>query len=845
MTVFRLVGLLLILPALNISDSYCYDVLDRALDVVQWANQPIGTAFQFSSYDRYGGNGDGGTFLRTDPDGSKVMAEMSGPGVISRIWVTRQPFPSNAIFRIFVDDTSAVIDTTLRQFFGFMEPFTPPLADSAAGGYYSYIPIHFQDTCRIVLLPESPYQALYYQITGIQFPETTQVDPFALPMPPEWETKLSQWESMWGSVGSCPWTPSDTSIYLLSTTISPNQQDTIFSISTPGVINSLIVSLSPYSQQILDDLIFRIYWDGSTFPSVDGTLGDIFGSHWYSVTTLSIPIGCHSPLLYSYFPCPFDACTITLTSQSPTSVGIQSTVSVVNEEPDTMRFWATTQSEPSTNYGQDYTLLSIEGRGHYIGCQLYMEGSVLGNQHNFLEGDQHIYVDGEPFPSIHGTGTEDDFNGGYYFRYYAFLRPIHGTSLYNYYPRQVAAYRIHLTDPIPFDSSITVSTEHGPFNNIPTNYHSVAYSYRQKNQVDFVDPPPGGLLFPGEHLTLIGWGFPPHGTITAYWGTSIVSTEPDPLVSDSYGGFRAAVVVPDTAPGFCRLGASVDGIDIQRPARVVEYRNTSSFEFRLSGMDTIAYPGTDTLSLDGQGFSPGAIVFFRLSDADLVCFENPTTVDSGCTFHAVAIVPDAVTGLYALTAVPSIGSPITSDRFVFINKRWVIEMEQTAPAFATSGDYCAAEFRGYPNYIGEWGDNLDLQLQSNAVDDSMTLQIGLPNSGVWNVEMGYTLFRYAGDFDVNFESTGYGSTWLGYSANYCHSGLVSVGTELLSQESYVTFHVVGKDPRSQNYWIGIDRLEFTPGIPPADSVIDDLTISIIPEGVVLTWSPIMIDSSGY
>jgi len=188
---------------------------------------------------------------------------------------------------------------------------------------------------------------------------------------------------------------------------------------------------------------------------------------------------------------------------------------------------------------------------------------------------------------------------------------------------------------------------------------------------------------------------------------------------------------------------------------------------------------------------------------------------------------------------------MSSDRMVFVDRRWVVELEQTAPAIATSGDYCGAEFRGYPNYVGEWGDDLDLQLQSNAIDDFMTLQFYLPNSGCWDIHMAYTRFKYAADFSIDFQGSGYGPTWQGYSPDYRHSGLVLLGNQCLSQQSSVTFRVVGRDPRSQNYWIGIDRLEFTPSIPPADSVINDLTISIIQEGVVLTWSPIMIDSSGY
>ena len=43
-------------------------------------------ALQFSSYDRNGGNEDTGNWLRVEDDGTRVLAEVDGPGRITRIW---------------------------------------------------------------------------------------------------------------------------------------------------------------------------------------------------------------------------------------------------------------------------------------------------------------------------------------------------------------------------------------------------------------------------------------------------------------------------------------------------------------------------------------------------------------------------------------------------------------------------------------------------------------------------------------------------------------------------------------------------------------------------------------
>ncbi len=665
-----------------------------------------------------------------------------------------------------------------------------------------------------------------------------------LPLSPAWESKLDQWESMWDSAGQSIWTPPDTTVWQTTVSIPPSGQDTIFTLASPGVMSCLELTLNPYTQGVLDNLTLRIFWDGSQIPSIEGTLGDIFGSHWGAVTMSSVPIGCLPPTLYSYFPSPFDNCIVTISSQHTSSVEVQFRVEYVSGDPGNMRFWANTRHDINTSYGQDYVLLDVQGKGHYMGCQLYMKGTLYGNDHAFLEGDQRINVDGESFPSIHGTGTEDDFNGGYYFLNGTSICPIHGAPWWQFYEKETSAYRFHLTDMIPFDSSIVVATEHGPFNNVPNIYSSTAYFYQESFQVDFTDPAPEAILYPDEEITVLGWGFPVNTEITVYWGNSPIGTEPTLLTTDNSGRFEAVITAPDTAAGFYRIGAAAEGEEVRRAVRILEYRDTRLFEFNLSGTDTIAYPGVDTLFLRGEGFIPGATVDFLLSNYELSCLSTPVVVDSGSTFLAAAIVPDTLIGLYSVSTIPSIGDPLTSEDSLLIDEQWIVEMERLLPPTATSpSDYCRAQYMVYPQYVGEWSDGFHLELLSNAINDYMTLGLSLPDSGYWDISMGYTLFRNGSNFVIEFPQSGISGVWSGYSYTTTHSGLQSVGNLFLPEQTTVTFRVVGQHPASRNFWIGIDYMKFTPGDPaPADTVINDLTIAWEQGDVRLNWSPVMIDS---
>jgi hypothetical protein len=99
-------------------------------------------------------------------------------------------------------------------------------------------------------------------------------------------------------------------------------------------------------------------------------------------------------------------------------------------------------------------------------------------------------VDGETRPSFHGTGTEDFYEGGWYFtsgfRTKPFTLPLNGfpSVLERSSGCEVkdcrSVYRLMLADAVPFRRSLRFGIEHGPTNDVDAVYSSTAFWYRQR-----------------------------------------------------------------------------------------------------------------------------------------------------------------------------------------------------------------------------------------------------------------------------------------------------------------------------------------------------------------------------
>jgi hypothetical protein len=157
-------------------------------------------------------------------------------------------------------------------------------------------------------------------------------------------------------------------------------------------------------------------------------------------------------------------------------------------------FHALWKRDIRTNYDSNYVILNTTGRGHVVGVNMNLQS--YDGSFSFLEGDEKVFVDNERRPSIQGTGTEDYFSGGWYFRNGIFSGPYGGLLLKNDTLGRISAYRLHILDPIPFKKSIKFTIEHGHGNEEIADYSSTVYWYQSEPHKPFQPFPPAGQRIP-------------------------------------------------------------------------------------------------------------------------------------------------------------------------------------------------------------------------------------------------------------------------------------------------------------------------------------------------------------
>ncbi len=283
--------------------------------------------------------------------------------------------------------------------------------------------------------------------------------------------------------------------------IAPGQTAVLAEIKGPAAIHHIWFTISAeafYGRK----LILRMYWDGEDTPSVEVPVGDFFAvGHGLNRNLVSIPVvrSSEGRALNCYWLMPFRwSARITVTNEGNRPVGsfyyYIDYRQLEDIKPDTPYFHAQYRQEFPCEPGKNYLILDAVGRGHYVGCNL----SVLQRSMGWWgEGDDMIYVDGEEFPSLHGTGSEDYFSDAWGMR--------EGNNLYYGCSLQeedfqvgakATVYRFHLADPIPFSRSIRVTIEHGHANDRSDYYSSVAYWYQTEPHKPFPPFPPAEKRLP-------------------------------------------------------------------------------------------------------------------------------------------------------------------------------------------------------------------------------------------------------------------------------------------------------------------------------------------------------------
>lgn len=240
----------------------------------------------------------------------------------------------------------------------------------------------------------------------------------------------------------------------------------------------------PISQTILKTLIIQIYFDGAEEPQVAAPVGDFFGIGLCEVASFtSLYFGMSSGGFYCSWPMPFRKSVRiefeNLDETVDTEVFCNAMVQLVEAlDDDTPIFHA--HFNTAHNSGPEpVEIANVEGRGKFVGCTLSCQGETL-NYLSFLEAPEYVYIDSDwETPRIVGTGLEDYFLGGWYFREGTFAGPHHGVPVKDALKASVAMYRVHDQDAIYFKERLKFNFENpwSPERLLPFRFSSVAFLY--------------------------------------------------------------------------------------------------------------------------------------------------------------------------------------------------------------------------------------------------------------------------------------------------------------------------------------------------------------------------------
>jgi hypothetical protein len=253
-----------------------------------------------------------------------------------------------------------------------------------------------------------------------------------------------------------------------SVRIEPGQSFEMANVVGPGAIQQIWMTPTGVWRQT----ILRFYWDNEETPSVECSVGDFFGMGWGEYAHLnSLPV-CVNPgsAFNCYWEMPFRKhCRITVENLAAESMVLyyQVNYTLTDVPEDVGYFHAQWRRSNPLKQGEVHTLLDgVRGQGHYVGTYLAWQVNSTGW---WGEGEIKFYLDGDEWPTICGTGTEDYFCGSYNFdrngeytvfstAYSGLHQVIKPDGAYKSQQR-FGMYRWHIMDPIRFQQDLRVTIQ--------------------------------------------------------------------------------------------------------------------------------------------------------------------------------------------------------------------------------------------------------------------------------------------------------------------------------------------------------------------------------------------------
>jgi hypothetical protein len=454
---------------------------------------------QVSSYDTTWNNDDGFSgrysFIQRNEDSTLVIFDVKGRGVITRIWT---PTPTGDTLDFYIDSN---IDPSFSikysdLFSGKQYPFVAPLCGNQLGGFYCYLPIPFAESCKIVSRGK---RLQFHQLQYRLYSDNATVKSFNPALNNEEREAMGWISALWSKKDRVPrdFYPEELMQSTGTFELRPGDVKQVLNIDRPGRIMGIEVGPVSAFEGLSKNILIKITWDDESVPAVYCPLADFFGYAFGKASMQSLLIGSTSEKNYCYFPMPFDSEAKIEIIYLPEESGKPATITANVWHSDKGRdkskegkFYASWNKVVKSEKGKPHIFADVQGRGHYVGTILQAQGMKAGMTY-FFEGDDSTSIDGDF--RLHGTGSEDYFNGGWYAmmdRWEGKMSlPLHGALDYSLPFCRTGGYRLFLSDKISYDKSFYHSIEHGPVRNeFPVDYTSLGFYYSDKPADRVLEP---------------------------------------------------------------------------------------------------------------------------------------------------------------------------------------------------------------------------------------------------------------------------------------------------------------------------------------------------------------------
>ena len=367
--------------------------------------------FTNQDYNRPGKNGKPSkskNFIRTEMNNGQkewVLMDHQKPGAIVRTWMpwlNQKSGGTTNTMKIYLDgSTEPTIEGNMLGLFDGNGLIPYPLAHPSLRSAVNFFPIPYAKSCKVTTT-EMPF---FYQFTFREYQEGTQVKTFTME---DYAATASLTEKTGEQLLESK--VDDTNAPLqMTATLENGQTDSLDLPAGTGAVRELSVKLGSYEDQNVTRLVvLKIEFDGK--PTVWCPVGDFFGcgiglnpyTGWYRTVAEDGTMTCRWVMPYE------NGGKVSVVNFAKQSVEVELEVKTGSWKWDdrSMHFhagWHGQYPVPTRPFS-DWNYIKLEGRGVYVGDTLTIMNPV---EKWWGEGDEKIWVDGEDFPSIFGTGTED------------------------------------------------------------------------------------------------------------------------------------------------------------------------------------------------------------------------------------------------------------------------------------------------------------------------------------------------------------------------------------------------------------------------------------------------------